>query len=118
MFAHMFSHEAHHRGQILMLAHQLGYRVLHDTPGVWHWEKLWKQAGLNTRPRCMVTRKSRPSSDWSAVAPRQTITLGRMAAISASSQGRQAMISTAFGFLWMRRLPRGSHLKCFTAFVT
>jgi uncharacterized damage-inducible protein DinB len=51
MFAYMFSHEAHHRGQILMLAHQLGYRVLHDTPGVWHWEKLWKQAGLSTRPR-------------------------------------------------------------------
>lgn len=51
MFAYMFSHEAHHRGQILMLAHQTGYRILHDTPGVWHWEKLWKQAGLTTRPR-------------------------------------------------------------------
>ena len=51
MFAYMFSHEAHHRGQILMLAHQVGYRVLHKTPGVWHWEKLWKQAGLTTRPR-------------------------------------------------------------------
>jgi uncharacterized damage-inducible protein DinB len=50
MFAYMFSHEAHHRGQILMLAHQLGYRLLHTTPGVWHWEKLWKQAGLTTRP--------------------------------------------------------------------
>ena len=51
MFAYMFSHEAHHRGQILMLAHQMGYRVLHKTPGVWHWEKLWKAAGLSTRPR-------------------------------------------------------------------
>jgi uncharacterized damage-inducible protein DinB len=51
MFAYMFSHEAHHRGQILMLSHQLGYRLLHKTPGVWHWEKLWKQAGLATRPR-------------------------------------------------------------------
>ena len=50
MFAYMFSHEAHHRGQILMLAHQLGFRMLHTTPGVWHWEKLWKQAGLTTRP--------------------------------------------------------------------
>ena len=50
MFAYMFSHEAHHRGQILMLAHQMGYRLLHTTPGVWHWEKLWKQAGLTTRP--------------------------------------------------------------------
>jgi uncharacterized damage-inducible protein DinB len=51
MFAYMFSHEAHHRGQILMLAHQLSYRVLDKTPGVWHWEKLWKQAGLSTHKR-------------------------------------------------------------------
>jgi uncharacterized damage-inducible protein DinB len=50
MFAYMFSHEAHHRGQILMLAHQLGYR-LPQYPGVWHWEKLWKQAGLARRSR-------------------------------------------------------------------
>jgi uncharacterized damage-inducible protein DinB len=51
MFTYMFAHEAHHRGQILMLAHQLGYRILDKTPGIWHWEKLWKQAGLTTRPR-------------------------------------------------------------------
>ena len=51
MFGYMFGHEAHHRGQILMLAHQLGYRVLDKTPGIWQWEKLWKQAGLTTRPR-------------------------------------------------------------------
>jgi len=51
MFAYMFAHEAHHRGQILMQAHQLGYRVLDKTPGIWQWEKLWKQAGLTTRPR-------------------------------------------------------------------
>ena len=49
MFAYMFSHEAHHRGQILMLAHQLGYRV--PEPNIWQWDKLWKQAGLSTRPR-------------------------------------------------------------------
>jgi uncharacterized damage-inducible protein DinB len=49
MFAYMFSHEAHHRGQILMLAHQLGYRI--PEPNVWQWDKLWKQAGLTTRPR-------------------------------------------------------------------
>jgi uncharacterized damage-inducible protein DinB len=51
MFAYVFSHEAHHRGQILMLAHQLGYRVLDKTPGIWQWEKLWKRARLSTRPR-------------------------------------------------------------------
>jgi len=47
MFAYMFSHEAHHRGQILMLAHQLGYRLpVKAWAGVWWWEKLWKQAGI------------------------------------------------------------------------
>jgi len=49
MFIYMFAHEAHHRGQILMLAHQLGYRV--REPNIWQWEKLWKEAGLTTRPR-------------------------------------------------------------------
>ena len=51
MFAYMFGHEAHHRGQILMLAHQLGYRV---DPAkiypIWYWDKLWKRAGI-PRPR-------------------------------------------------------------------
>ncbi len=51
MFTYMFAHEAHHRGQILMLAHQLGCRLLDKTPGIWQWEKLWNQAGLTTRPR-------------------------------------------------------------------
>jgi uncharacterized damage-inducible protein DinB len=47
MFAYMFFHEAHHRGQILMLAHQLGYRLpVPGSYGIWHWDKLWKQAGL------------------------------------------------------------------------
>jgi len=50
MFAYMFAHEAHHRGQILMLAHQLGYRVP-QYPGVWQWDRLWKEAGFGTRPR-------------------------------------------------------------------
>jgi uncharacterized damage-inducible protein DinB len=52
MFAYMFSHEAHHRGQILMLAHQLGYRVPPPVWGrIWQWNWLWKQVGLKTRPR-------------------------------------------------------------------
>jgi uncharacterized damage-inducible protein DinB len=43
MFAYMFSHEAHHRGQILMLAHQLGYRLPDEAAyGIWWWDKLWK----------------------------------------------------------------------------
>lgn len=38
-------------------------------------------------PRCCVMRKSFPNSACAAVAPMQIITSGRMAAISASSQG-------------------------------
>jgi uncharacterized damage-inducible protein DinB len=52
MFAYMFSHEAHHRGQILMLARQLGYRVpVENAAGIWDWDKLWKQHGFDARPR-------------------------------------------------------------------
>ena len=52
MFAYMFSHEAHHRGQITMLAHQLGCRLpVKAWAGIWWWEKRWKEAGLQTRPR-------------------------------------------------------------------
>src|ERR1700730_10837174 len=50
MFAYMFSHEAHHRGQILMLAHQMGYRLpVEAWAGIWWWDKLWKQVGLPRR---------------------------------------------------------------------
>ena len=52
MFAYIFSHEAHHRGQVLLLAHQLGYRVpVENAPGIWDWDKLWKQQGFVKRPR-------------------------------------------------------------------
>jgi uncharacterized damage-inducible protein DinB len=52
MFAYMFSHEAHHRGQILMLARQLGYRVpVENACGIWDWDRLWKQHGFTSRPR-------------------------------------------------------------------
>ena len=52
MFAYMFSHEAHHRGQIIMLAHQLGYRLPETAwSGIWHWDRLWKEYGFTTRPR-------------------------------------------------------------------
>ena len=52
MFAYMFSHEAHHRGQIIMLAHQLGYRLPAKAwGGIWQWDSLWKQQGFAGRPR-------------------------------------------------------------------
>jgi uncharacterized damage-inducible protein DinB len=43
MFAYMFSHEAHHRGQTLLLAHQLGYRAHKARYGIWQWDKLWNE---------------------------------------------------------------------------
>lgn len=47
MFAYMISHEAHHRGQVCMLAHQLGHPLpLRAAYGMWTWEKLWKESGF------------------------------------------------------------------------
>lgn len=52
MFAYMFSHEAHHRGQVIQLAHLLGYRLpAHAWGGIWQWDRLWKQHGFSMRPR-------------------------------------------------------------------
>jgi uncharacterized damage-inducible protein DinB len=51
MFAYKVSHEGHHRGQVCMLAHQLGFPLpIKAAYGIWSWEKLWKQCG-STRPR-------------------------------------------------------------------
>ena len=52
MFAYMFAHEAHHRGQVIALAHQLGYRLPEAAAyGIWRWEKLWKELGFSRGPR-------------------------------------------------------------------
>jgi uncharacterized damage-inducible protein DinB len=46
MLAYMLAHEAHHRGQVCMLAHQLGFPFPHAVgDNIWNWEKLWKQSG-------------------------------------------------------------------------
>ncbi|MGH9603540.1 MAG: DinB family protein [Terriglobales bacterium] len=51
MFAYMLSHDAHHRGQVCMLAHQLGFPLPQRAAyGIWGWEKLWKECGF-TQPR-------------------------------------------------------------------
>ena len=45
MLCYMLSHEAHHRGQVCMLAHQLGFPLPQKaTVGIWNWEKLWRSA--------------------------------------------------------------------------
>jgi uncharacterized damage-inducible protein DinB len=51
MVTYMISHDAHHRGQICMLAHQLGFPLpAKATSQMWGWEKLWKECGF-THPR-------------------------------------------------------------------
>ncbi|HYM74393.1 MAG TPA: DinB family protein [Candidatus Dormibacteraeota bacterium] len=46
MLCYMLAHEAHHRGQVCMLAHQMGFPVpINVTSGLWNWEKLWKECG-------------------------------------------------------------------------
>jgi uncharacterized damage-inducible protein DinB len=46
MLCYMLSHEAHHRGQVCMLAHQIGFPLpIKVTSGIWNWEKLWKECG-------------------------------------------------------------------------
>ena len=46
MLCYMLAHEAHHRGQVCMLAHQLGFPLPgRVTSGMWDWEKLWKEYG-------------------------------------------------------------------------
>src|SRR6266851_8360459 len=44
MLCYMISHEAHHRGQVCMLAHQLGF-PFKNAYQIWNWEKLWKECG-------------------------------------------------------------------------
>jgi uncharacterized damage-inducible protein DinB len=46
MLCYMLAHEAHHRGQVCMLAHQLGFPLPYEaSDGLWNWEKLWKEGG-------------------------------------------------------------------------
>ena len=44
MLCYMLAHEAHHRGQVSMLAHQLGFPLPKEVGyGIWNWEKLGKE---------------------------------------------------------------------------
>jgi uncharacterized damage-inducible protein DinB len=46
MLCYMISHEAHHRGQVCMLAHQLGFLLPNNVmSGIWNWEKIWRECG-------------------------------------------------------------------------
>jgi len=46
-FGYMSAHEAHHRGQICMLARQMGYPLPKTAAfGMWEWGKLWRECGF------------------------------------------------------------------------
>lgn len=49
MLSYMLVHEAHHRGQVCLLAHQFGFPLPDKvSQGLWNWDKLWKK---NTHPK-------------------------------------------------------------------
>jgi uncharacterized damage-inducible protein DinB len=51
MLCYMLSHEAHHRGQVCMLSHQLGFPLPKEVAyGIWNWEKLWRECGSPRGP--------------------------------------------------------------------
>jgi len=49
MLSYMIVHDAHHRGQICMLAHQVGFPIKAGYE-IWVWEKLWRQCGFSGGP--------------------------------------------------------------------
>jgi hypothetical protein len=60
MFAYMISHDAHHRGQACMLAHQLGFRLPGAAGyGLWNWEKLWKDCGFDLPAGAKIKSRAR-----------------------------------------------------------
>jgi uncharacterized damage-inducible protein DinB len=51
MLCYMLAHEAHHRGQICMIAHQVGFPLPYQaSDGIWNWERLWKLSGYPKGP--------------------------------------------------------------------
>jgi uncharacterized damage-inducible protein DinB len=51
MLCYMVAHEAHHRGQVCMVAHQLGFALPREVAdGIWNWEKIWRECGADGRP--------------------------------------------------------------------
>ena len=51
VLSYFVAHEAHHRGQMVMLARQLGYRLpVEVTGGLWEWSKMVRASASSTKP--------------------------------------------------------------------
>ncbi len=51
MLCYMIAHEAHHRGQVCLVAHQMGFQLPVEVgAGMWNWEKIWRECGLGGGP--------------------------------------------------------------------
>jgi uncharacterized damage-inducible protein DinB len=51
MLCYMLAHEAHHRGQVCMIAHQAGFPLPYKaSDGIWNWERLWRECGAPRGP--------------------------------------------------------------------
>jgi len=60
MFAYMITHDAHHRGQVCMLAHQIGYPLPGPASyGMWGWEKLASTCGFRLAGPSQTKRPAR-----------------------------------------------------------
>jgi uncharacterized damage-inducible protein DinB len=57
MLCYMVSHEAHHRGQVCMLAHQLGFPLPNKvTSDMWNWEKFWNEGESRRLPTSTIKK--------------------------------------------------------------
>lgn len=57
MLCYMLAHEAHHRGQACMLAHQLGFPLPNEVAyGIWHLGKAVERVRVAWRPRLRFLR--------------------------------------------------------------
>jgi uncharacterized damage-inducible protein DinB len=60
MVCYMLAHEAHHRGQVCLLAHQLGFPLPSAVAnGIWNWERLWKESGSPGGPGAISRNRPR-----------------------------------------------------------
>ena len=93
----MLSHEAHHRGHVCMLAHQLGFPLPNKVAyGIWNREELWKELRVVWRPRLRFLRnrsRAQAARRWAAMV--ETAGGGRWVCLEAPGAGGQKRAQVA-----------------------